>query len=455
MANKLTVFQVNALKPPASGRLEVFKPGDDGFGVRVTSNGAKSFVWRGRIKGKPESIRMTIDAISGPLEEGKLARARDLAAEYRTIARAGKDPRDAFKATAATAQNTLETAVETFIVEHVATLRSAANIEALLRRYLIGETQPKGEAPKRYKRGALAKKPIADVTQGDIVEIINAIRKDGKEAMARHVLANVKSFFQWASAPGRGHMQLKANPVVGLSAKKDFGIKPVKREVTLSNDQLRLVWEAAETLPSPDGPYVKELIRSGQRRSEVGDMSWPELDLDRERVWVIPAERMKAKRSHEVPLSPAMLADLETLRDKHELALRDMTDAERAENRPYVFSNDNGKRPIGNFSQIKSDLDAAIAKLIKEKGLDIVMPEWTFHDIRRTVRTNLGAIPSIPVDIRERVVAHVPPGLVQTYDLHDFRDEKRQALTLWADRLAQIINPPPVGANVVKMRAAE
>jgi integrase len=167
------------------------------------------------------------------------------------------------------------------------------------------------------------------------------------------------------------------------------------------------------------------------------------LDLDREKVWVIPSERMKAKRPHEVPLSPAMQAHLETLR------------AKRGTEGDYVFSNDNGKRPIGNFSQIKTDLDAAIAKIIKEKGHDIAMPAWTFHDIRRTVRTNLGAIPSIPVDVRERVVAHVPPGLVQTYDLHDFRDEKRKALTLWADRLAQIVNPPPVGANVVQMRAAE
>jgi hypothetical protein len=55
------------------------------------------------------------------------------------------------------------------------------------------------------------------------------------------------------------------------------------------------------------------------------------------------------------------------------------------------------------------------------------------------MQMNVVAIPSVPHDIRELVIAHVPPALVQTYDLHAYRDEKRQALTLWNERFARIV----------------
>jgi hypothetical protein len=48
----------------------------------------------------------------------------------------------------------------------------------------------------------------------------------------------------------------------------------------------------------------------------------------------------------------------------------------------------------------------------------------------------------VPHDVRELVIAHVPPALVATYDLHDYRDEKRRALTLWSERLMRIVEPP-------------
>ena len=76
----------------------------------------------------------------------------------------------------------------------------------------------------------------------------------------------------------------------------------------------------------------------------------------------------------------------------------------RGDKGEYVFSTDSGKRPIGNFSKLKGDLDAKI----KELAPDAEMPAWRLHDLRRTVRTNLGAIPSIPQDVRELVIAHVP-----------------------------------------------
>jgi hypothetical protein len=49
------------------------------------------------------------------------------------------------------------------------------------------------------------------------------------------------------------------------------------------------------------------------------------------------------------------------------------------------------------------------------------------------------------------VLAHARPGIKGTYDLHDYLDEKREALELWAGRLRQIVTPQP--DNVIKLRA--
>jgi hypothetical protein len=50
------------------------------------------------------------------------------------------------------------------------------------------------------------------------------------------------------------------------------------------------------------------------------------------------------------------------------------------------------------------------------------------------------------------VLAHRPPGIVGTYNLHEFEDEKREALEAWAQHIAAIVNPPAAPAKVVRMR---
>ena len=50
------------------------------------------------------------------------------------------------------------------------------------------------------------------------------------------------------------------------------------------------------------------------------------------------------------------------------------------------------------------------------------------------------------------MLAHVRPGIKGVYDLHDYLDEKREALSLWATRLKSIVEPPP--SNVIALRAS-
>ena len=109
---------------------------------------------------------------------------------------------------------------------------------------------------------------------------------------------------------------------------------------------------------------------------------------------------------------------------------------------------------------IKDKIDArmllTLRTLARRRGEDastVELAPWTNHDIRRSVRSNLSRL-RIAEEVREAVLAHVRPGIKGTYDVHDYLDEKRQALDLWAVRLRSIVAPPPSSDNVVRIPAS-
>ena len=102
----------------------------------------------------------------------------------------------------------------------------------------------------------------------------------------------------------------------------------------------------------------------------------------------------------------------------------------------YLFTSTQGRKPISGFNRAKRALDA---KMLAELG---ELPPFVLHDIRRSVRTGLSALP-VPDLIRELVIGHTKPGLHKIYDQHAYIDEKRHALELWAARLQRIVEPPP------------
>ena len=193
------------------------------------------------------------------------------------------------------------------------------------------------------------------------------------------------------------------------------------RQRVLTDVELRALWRAAEKLGYPYGDLFRLLAITGQRKSEVAEARWREFDLS-QKLWTIPPERMKGDAAHEVPLTDDAIAILEAL--------------PRFNNGDYVFSTTFGAKPVNGFSKAKVNLDRAMAA---ELG-DAVDP-FVIHDIRRSMRTGLSALP-IPNNVRELVIAHAQPGLHKVYDQHSYQQEKRHALNLWAARLRTIVDPP-------------
>jgi hypothetical protein len=82
----------------------------------------------------------------------------------------------------------------------------------------------------------------------------------------------------------------------------------------------------------------------------------------------------------------------------------------------------------------------------------VTLPGWVTHDLRRVVRSGLSQL-RVPHVVGEAVLGHRQGGVVGTYNLHEFEDEKAEALEAWARHVASIVNPVPAApAKVVKLR---
>lgn len=204
------------------------------------------------------------------------------------------------------------------------------------------------------------------------------------------------------------------------------------RDRVLSDDEIRTVWRALESIGWPFGEIGKLLLLTGARRDEIATGTWSEIDLERE-LWTIPGSRTKNREAHGIPLSDAAVDILKGL--------------PHIDSKPgYVFTT-NGRTPVSGFSKAKDAIDAAI-----REGGDEAYPHWTIHDLRRTVATNLQKL-GVRLEVTEAILNHVSgsrAGIVGVYQRHAWTDEKRAALAAWARRLDAIVTGE-TASNVVSI----
>jgi integrase len=395
------------------------------FGVRVTEKGHKTYFLYLRWPGSRWAARREI----GNADRLPLDRARAVAREWLAKVELGVDPHEERRAADAARRMADQRARDSLF--EVLAERWFVTIRGQRRGHEV-ETDFRREYVERF-RG----RPVGDITRADVRAVVEAKRDEGRDpetgeggrrAQARNLLGYGKRFFKWVV----DNDILEASPAQLLFAKTIIGTRD-SRERTLSDSELRAVWNAADQTPYPYGPLIKTLILTGQRRSEVGDAVWTEFKL-LQQEWTIPLLRMKKKRGHLVPY-PAEVADI-------------LAGLPRFRSGQHLFSTRNGTAPVNGFAKAKERIDAITGKG-KEPGDDFYEP-WVFHDLRRTVRTNLGKIKTLNKEIRERMVAHQQDKMSQVYDLYDYADEKREGFEAWAARLHNILYPPD--SNVVALR---
>jgi integrase len=416
MKEVLSDRRLRALQPaPPGTRIMIWDAAIPSFGVRITDKGSATFVVMRRLKNGP-LLRRTIGPAwqvpwKGPKGEGlpvPLAKAREEARQAIFDMSKGVDPKtkreDERRAEKEKLDNAFEIVAEAFIARHVEGLRSKGNVTSAIRKKMIP---------------AWAGKPIGEITKSDVIKLI---QRDAAEhpTASYHLLAYSKKLFSWAVA--QDQFGVAVSPCDRGVAASDLIGKREARQRVLSDAELCAVWRAALSLKYPFGDLVRMLALTGQRLRECAEAQWKEIDLDN-RIWTIPASRMKGKVAHEVPLATMTI---ELLR-----AIPRGTG-------PFLFSTTGGRRPISGFSKAKLRLDELLGDACEA---------WTFHDLRRTLRTHLGGLP-VPTNVAEMCIAHVQPGLHRVYDLHSYRSEKRRAFELWEARLASVVEKRPRGGCI-------
>lgn len=427
MAKKnLTDRTLKALKPAEAGkRYDVMDTVVPGFGVRVTETGQRTFILIARYPGKDSPARRSL----GPYGSLTLEKARAKAREWHELIRQGIDPKLLEEQQRVSEQqrrdNSFGAVAEDFIRLALPKQRKGAVVERELRSEFITR---------------MGKRPIDSITPHDIVKVLDDAVTRGAPYQAHNLLGHVRRLFNWAIA--RGVYGLDRSPCDRMKPADVIGKKALRTRV-LRDVELFALWRGAGRLGYPFGPLFRLLALTGQRKSEVAEARWREFDIAK-RLWTIPAARMKADAPHVVPLTDEAVAVLQSL--------------PRFREGDHLFTTTHGKKPVNGFSKAKIRLDMQMLRALRavsrsrgEHWQAVELEPFVIHDIRRTMRTGLSALP-VPDMVRELVIAHAKPGLHRVYDQFAYLDEKRQALELWSCRLRDIVRPPL--KNVVTLRAA-
>lgn len=430
---KLTQRAVDALKPPASGRVEYFDSQLPGFALRVADSGHKSWVLFYRVGGKQR--RMTIGTLAAFPDVGA---ARGEARGALHLVERGVDPAEQRKQAPAAPQALAFGAIADEYLERRAKKNLKPSSYRETKRIFEVDIKPewKGRA-------------LASITKRDAIVLLDKIVDRGAGVQANRTLARLKTFFNWTIEKDL----LPASPVAGLKPPT----KEKARDRALSDEEIVWFWKGCDKLGWPFGPLYKFLLVTAQRRDEAASIERGELSPDG-RTWTIPREKLKNDKAHEVQLSD--------LAREVRASVPTMTSS-------FVFST-NGKRPVSGFSKSKDRLAATMEALArKARGLPVddkeyckalglgekdelpmQVPSWILHDLRRTATTGMARL-NIAPHVVDKILNHTTGtirGVAAVYNRYGYEAERRQALEAWGRYIENLIRPAP--ANIVPMRGA-
>lgn len=425
----LTDIAIRNLRAPENGVAQHPDGKIPGFGVRVTARGLKSFYYRYRLNGATSRLNL------GRYPETSLSAARDLADEARVYARKGIDPRSRLAPDSATVARP-----GTHINTTTAYLFQNA-MQAYIDLYSKPNNKPSTVAEKeRLLRAVFNRhwhnRSIKELRKADVLAIIDPILRRGTESAARHAYKEISAFFNWCVRRD----YLTVSPCNGLQPPA-----PARsRERVLTDDEICAIWSAAQKQGYPFGTIVQLCLLTGQRRCEVAGMLWAELDREK-MLWSMPGRRVKNGKPHDVPLTPQALVLINRIPRFETRPHADGGESQKdmltsrfnklltSRTSNYVFpSRSDPKESYSGFSKGKRILDAASG-----------VRNWTLHDLRRTAASRMAELGVMP-HVIEKILNHVGvafSGVAGVYNRHDYRNEKRGALELWANHVESILAP--------------
>jgi integrase len=386
---------------PSAGKADeiIFDETLPGFGLRLRSSGARTWVCQYRSRGRSRR------AVLGPFVKLKPAQARQAAEKFFAEVLLGGDPQAKKEKERREEERSMLSVAKQFIDARQGDLRPATTREN--RRYLLD--------PHYF--GKLHRAGVSTITRADVAPAITRIANiNGKVAAARARTA-LSSMFAWAI--GEAIIVDGSNPVVGSNKPKP----PPARDHTLSDAEITAVWKACEG-EDQFGAVVKLLLVTGCRRSEIGGLRHSEINLVNETI-TIPVLRSKNQKPTVIPLSSLAREIYEAL--------------PREPGSDLVFK---GCKGFQSWDRTKRELDAKLG--------DVVRP-YRLHDLRRSFATGLGNLKTRP-HVIECLLGHrggFKSGVSGIYNWSEYMPEMREAAEMWAAHLRELVEGTP--SKIVKL----
>lgn len=271
------------------------------------------------------------------------------------------------------------------------------------------------EAERELRRNfRFGSKLLDKIHTRDIMRVVDAL----SPGAANHAFKRARAFFRWCVR----RRYIDRSPLEYLS----LPYRMQSRDRVLTDQELRIVWNVAQTFPFPFGHIISLLILTGQRCGEISGLRWDYIDPD-QKVITLPAEVVKNNSLHTLPLG--------------ETAQRIINSIEKRKN-GFLFPSVTGGTFYDGHNKAKTRFELACnATLAEELGDETAkLKHWTIHDLRRTFATNHARI-GTPPHVTEALLNHktgTRTPIQRIYDRHTYLPEMRAAMQAYEAHLNKI-----------------
>jgi len=389
MAGKLRPNDIEAAS--ATGREYRLQDGA-GLMLKVSPNGARSWVYRYQLFGRRRSIGLG----SYPLVS--LSKARSERDGAKALVRRGIDPKDE--------KDAARIAVESAIKKQAATFSKLAA-------ELIEHLRPGWRNSKHadqwkntletYAEPVLGAMLVADIEREHVLAALKPIWTTKPETAGR-VRGRIEKVLDLAKARGlrtgdnpavwRGNLETELPPLAK--------VQKVKHHTALPYADAPQFWRELLEREGAGAAALQFTILTACRTGEVLGAGWSEIHGD---TWIIPGERMKAGKEHRIPLTADMLAILDRM----------------PKGGPLIFTEAIGKRAGEALSNMSM---SAVLKRMKV--------ECTVHGFRSTFRDWAGETTAHPREVIEHALAHrLKDKAEASYARGTLQEKRRQLMSHW------------------------
>ncbi|MGB7125825.1 MAG: tyrosine-type recombinase/integrase [Methylovirgula sp.] len=339
----------------------------------------------------------------GPIADISLNEARELARDQRKLLREGRDPiaeRDRRVADNVRAQ---------------ASIVTFAECAALFIRQKEPDWKNEKHAKQwratlaRYASPVIGKMSVADIQFEHVTKVLGAVWKDKPET-ANRVRGRIENILEFATVnkwrTGDNPARWKGNLSVTLP--KPTKVRPIEHRPALPYSDVPAFLAQLRLREGAAARALEFAILTGARSGEVRGMTWSEISL-REKLWTVPAERMKGSREHRVPLS-----------ERAREILEQVGDASGRSAGAIVFAGSAG-RPMSDMS-----LTAVLRRMERR--------EITVHGFRSSFRDWTKEETQFSREVAEAALAHrLGDAAEQAYSRSDVLKKRGPLMDAWAD----------------------